>query len=282
MFRWARALSVVLTLTVACTPSANVEQERNALLERDREWSQTAKDPAKFAGFFVADGSIYPPGMPRTTGTEAIQKALTEMGSAPGFALQWTPSKADVRGDLGYTAGTYESTMGGASEKGKYVTIWRKQSDGTWKVSDDIFNADATPAPPASQMAAVGSADLKWGPAPPMFPAGAKAAIVSGDPGQAAPYVIRLQFPAGYKIAPHWHPTDENVTVLSGTIAVGMGDSFDQPGMKDLSAGGYGVIPAQMHHFAMAKTPSTIQVHGMGPFVLTYINAADDPRKPKS
>jgi ketosteroid isomerase-like protein len=282
MFRSVWVLSFVMAFSVACRPSANVEQERNALLQRDREWSQTAKDPAKFATFFAADGSIYPPGMPLITGTEAIQKAFTEMSSAPGFALQWASSNADVSGDLGYTTGTYEMTMGGTPEKGKYVTIWKKQSDGTWKVSNDIFNADAAPAAPASQMAAIASADLKWGPAPPMFSAGAKAAVVSGDPSQAAPYVIRLQMPAGYKIAPHWHPTDENVTVLSGTIAVGMGDTFDQPAMKDLPAGGYGVIPAQMHHFAMAKTPTTIQVHGMGPFVLTYINAADDPRKPKS
>lgn len=84
--------------------------------------------------------------------------------------------------------------------------------------------------------------------------------------------------PAGYKIAPHWHPTDEHVTVLSGTFALGMGEKFDPTALKDLSSGGYGLMPAQMRHFAMAKTAATIQVHGIGPFALSYVNPADDPR----
>jgi quercetin dioxygenase-like cupin family protein len=91
--------------------------------------------------------------------------------------------------------------------------------------------------------------------------------------------VVRLKMPAGYKIAPHWHPTDEHVTVISGTFALGMGEKFDQKTMKDLPAGGYALLPADMRHFALAKTNSTVQVHGMGPFALTYVNPADDPSK---
>jgi hypothetical protein len=85
--------------------------------------------------------------------------------------------------------------------------------------------------------------------------------------------------PAGFKIAPHWHPADEHVTVLSGTFSVGMGEKFDRTVMKDLPAGGYGLLPAEMRHFAMAKTAAAIQVHGTGPFALTYVNPADDPSK---
>lgn len=103
--------------------------------------------------------------------------------------------------------------------------------------------------------------------------------VVSGDPGKVGPFAVRLKMPAGYKIAPHWHPTDEHVTVLSGTLALGMGERFDKAAMKDLPAGAYGLLPAEMRHFAMAKTAAIVQVHGTGPFVLTYVNPADDPSK---
>ena len=121
--------------------------------------------------------------------------------------------------------------------------------------------------------------DVKWGPPPPTLSKGAQLAVVSGNPTTSGPFVIRLNLPAGYKIAPHWHPTDEHVTVLTGSMAIGMGEKFDQAAMKVLPAGSYGMLPAEMRHFAMAKTAATIQVHGMGPFVVNYVNAADDPSK---
>jgi quercetin dioxygenase-like cupin family protein len=122
-------------------------------------------------------------------------------------------------------------------------------------------------------------AELKWGPAPPVFEKGAMMAVVSGDPSKAAPFVVRLKVPAGYKINPHFHPTDENVTVISGTFAVAMGDKFDAAAMKAMPVGSFALMPAQMHHYAMAKTAAVVQVHAVGPFALTYVNAADDPSK---
>jgi len=122
--------------------------------------------------------------------------------------------------------------------------------------------------------------DLKWGDPPPVFEKGAGFTVVSGDPGKDGLYVVRLKMPAGYKIMPHWHPTDEHVTVLSGTFSVGMGEKFDKAAMHDLPAvGGYVLLPAEMRHYAMAKTACVVQVHGMGPFQLTYVNPADDPSK---
>jgi hypothetical protein len=132
------------------------------------------------------------------------------------------------------------------------------------------------PAAPAHVM--VTGPELVWGDTPPALPAGAKMAVLSGNPGASGPFVVRMQAPAGYKIAPHWHPTDENVTVLSGTFAMGMGDTFDEKAMKVLPPGGYAKLPAEMRHYALAKTAVTVQVHGMGPFVLKYVNEADDPR----
>jgi len=121
--------------------------------------------------------------------------------------------------------------------------------------------------------------ELKWGEAPPVFEKGASFTVISGDPGKAGIFVVRLKMPKGYKIAPHWHPTDENVTVVSGTFAVGAGEKFDKATMKNLPAGGYAFLPAEMRHFAMATTAVTVQVEGPGPFVLNYVNPADDPSK---
>lgn len=120
-------------------------------------------------------------------------------------------------------------------------------------------------------------AAVKWGPPPPVFPGGAKFAVIDGDPSAKGLVTVRLQMPAGYKIAPHWHPTDEDITVLSGTLGVGMGDTLDTAHGKTLRAGGFAVAPATMHHYAWTTTGATIQVHLIGPFALTYVNPADDP-----
>lgn len=134
-------------------------------------------------------------------------------------------------------------------------------------------------AKPPAKHAPVTSGDLKWGPAPPSLPAGAEAAVVDGDPTKPGPFVMRAKFPAGYRVSPHWHPTDENLTIISGSFAVGMGDTFDEASTKTLGVGDFVRVPKQMHHYAMAKEATTIQIHGMGPFAITYVNPSDDPRK---
>src|SRR6185436_11127792 len=107
---------------------------------------------------------------------------------------------------------------------------------------------------------AITAGEVKWGPPPPSLSKGAQIAVVSGDPSKSGPFAIRLKFPAGFRVPPHWHPTDEHVTVLSGTIAFGMGEKFDKTAMKVMTAGGYAMMPAEMRHFALAKTAVTLQV----------------------
>ena len=118
--------------------------------------------------------------------------------------------------------------------------------------------------------------DVKWADAA-KFPAGAKMAVLSGDPSKPEPFAIRLKAPANYKIAPHWHSTTENVTIISGAMNVAIGDTFDAAKCKALPAGSYGVIPAKAHHFAYFKDETVVQVNGMGPFDLNWVNPADDP-----
>jgi len=122
------------------------------------------------------------------------------------------------------------------------------------------------------------AAKLSWGPAPPFMPAGAQFALVSGDPGKAGPYEIELSLPAGYIIPPHFHPTDETVSVKSGHFRYGMGDKIDSKSMKVLNTGQSATMPANAHHYASAQGHTVVAVSGTGPFAITYVNPAEDPR----
>jgi quercetin dioxygenase-like cupin family protein len=119
--------------------------------------------------------------------------------------------------------------------------------------------------------------EVKWGAPPPVFPPGAKFAVIAGDPAASALVTVRFEMPAGYAIPPHFHPTDEHVTVLKGSFSLGMGDVIDKAHALTLTAGGYAVAMANMHHYAYTTTGATIQVHMQGPFAITYVNPADDP-----
>ncbi|HEY8257712.1 MAG TPA: cupin domain-containing protein [Gemmatimonadales bacterium] len=114
-------------------------------------------------------------------------------------------------------------------------------------------------------------------PGPPSFPPGSEIAVLQGDPSQSGLYTVRLRFPAGYQLPPHFHPTDENVTVFEGTFLVGMGDAIDLNSVVTLGPGGFITAPAGGHHFAVARGQTIVQVHGEGPFAITYVNPADDP-----
>jgi quercetin dioxygenase-like cupin family protein len=123
---------------------------------------------------------------------------------------------------------------------------------------------------------------LSWGPAPAVFPAGAKMAVLQGDPSGTALFTVRLDMPDGYRIPPHFHPTDEYVTVITGTFLVGMGDSIVPSKTLTLSAGGFITAGANMHHYAIARGHTVVQVHAMGPFALTYVRPTDAPRNAAS
>lgn len=125
--------------------------------------------------------------------------------------------------------------------------------------------------------------EAQWGPAPPLLPAGAQIAVLAGDPGKAAPYTIRLKFPANYTIPAHSHPTDEHVVITSGALTFGMGDHVMKgSGNKTLEAGGFALMPANMNHFALTgSAETTIVLYGTGPVEFKYVNPADDPRNNK-
>lgn len=148
-------------------------------------------------------------------------------------------------------------------------------------VSQRAAGAVAAPSFAAGEPSASRAPDLQWGPAPPVFPAGAEMAVLQGNPGTAGLFTVRLRLPSGYKIAPHTHPTDEHVTVIKGTFLVGMGASVDRTSMLTLHAGGFATALANHPHYAVTEGRTEVQVHAMGPFAMTYVDPADDPRAAK-
>jgi len=143
-----------------------------------------------------------------------------------------------------------------------------------------VYAADKAPAK-AAHPGIYTPKEVTWGAAPPFLPAGVKLAVLEGDPSQAGEYTLRLSMPDGYKIPAHSHPTVENVTVVSGEFHAGMGDKLDRAHALTLPAGSFASLPAKMNHFAWAKGKTVVQVHGTGPFAITYVNPSDDPRNAK-
>ena len=120
--------------------------------------------------------------------------------------------------------------------------------------------------------------DLKWEDSP-ALPKGVKVAILEGPMNEAKPFVARVKLPANAKIAPHTHPAIEHVTVLSGEFAMGMGEKWDDKGLHSLKAGDVMIMQPKTPHYARAKGETVVQIHGVGPWAVNYVNDADDPRK---
>ena len=131
----------------------------------------------------------------------------------------------------------------------------------------------------AQQATILQSEGVKWGPGSPAAPPGAQQSLIVGDPTKEAGYVVRAKFPAGYKVPPHTHPNDENVTVISGMFHIGVGDKFDESKGQAIKPGGFVQIPKGMKHFAWTSQETVIQLHGVGPAGITYVDPKDDPRK---
>ena len=135
-----------------------------------------------------------------------------------------------------------------------------------------------------TQMVALEPSAMQWGETvlpgspKPAFAPGAKVAVLQGMPGTPGPIVVRLKFPANYTIAPHWHSTDEIITVLQGTLYAGMGDKVDREKSLKFPTGGFIAMPAKHHHFAWTKDETIVEIHAESPLDINYVNVADDPR----
>jgi quercetin dioxygenase-like cupin family protein len=139
--------------------------------------------------------------------------------------------------------------------------------------------AQTVPGGPAQHAVVALPDKIAFGPAPAILPPGAQLAVMEGNPAEAGSYTMRLRAPSGYRIPPHFHPAFEHVTVIRGTFKVGMGDKFDPSKMTALPAGAFAALAPGVRHYAQTEGETVIQLHGTGPWTLTYVNPSDDPRQ---
>ena len=146
-------------------------------------------------------------------------------------------------------------------------------------LSAGVAAAQGSPQTSAPHAIVVQPDQVTWGPAPAVLPAGAKLAVLEGNPNEAGPFTMRLLVPDGYRIPPHYHPIVEHVTVVKGTFKVGMGEKYDASALVELPAGTFAALEFGTRHFAEAKGETIVQLHGIGPWALVYVNPADDPSR---
>jgi uncharacterized protein (TIGR02246 family) len=310
MYRAMRtALPVLAAAVAACatTPRVDRASEEQRIRELDRQAQQAvqARDAATFANLYAVDAVHIPSNMPIVRGRDAIRNSWAEAFRMPGMTVQFGPTRVEVSesGDLAYVLGTYRSSAdmpgGRLDDRGNYLVVWKK-IDGEWKAVADagaselpvtthvemmtprrqeaagqIAVAEPPPGPPAHFNVGV----LEWRDGPPSLPPGAKFAVLEGDPAKAGPFTFRLRFPNGYRVPPHFHPVIEHVTVLSGALSIGQGERWDDSKLVRLEPGGFMHMPPGTRHFALATGETVIQLHSIGPWGVTYVNPADDPRK---
>ncbi len=121
--------------------------------------------------------------------------------------------------------------------------------------------------------------NLAWKAGPASLPPGAQMAMLEGDPAKAGPFTMRLILPSNYRVGPHFHPAVEHVSVIKGNFYMGTGKEFKEDAATRIKANGFAVMPVGYAHYAFTRGKTIIQLHGVGPWGITYINDADDPRK---
>jgi len=146
-------------------------------------------------------------------------------------------------------------------------------------ITPALLAAQGSPSQSVPHAIVVMPDQVTWKAAPPSFPAGAQGAVLEGNPAEEGPFTMRLSFPDGYRIPPHFHAGVERVTVIQGTFRVGMGDKFDASAMSALPTGTFAALQPGTRHYAEADGKTIVQLNGIGPWKLTYVNPADDPRK---
>jgi quercetin dioxygenase-like cupin family protein len=138
--------------------------------------------------------------------------------------------------------------------------------------------AAAVPGQAADPHTILTPSEVQWKPGPPFMRPGVQAAVIYGDPSKEGLFVLRLKFPKGYVLSPHMHPVNELVTVISGLSQLGMGEKADQSQAEKLPPGSFFFLPPGMAHYAFFDEETIIQISTIGPWAVTYVNPADDPR----
>ncbi len=145
--------------------------------------------------------------------------------------------------------------------------------------SPPMAEVSMTPVQRSTEGMVLAHANLMgWGAGPAALPAGAQMIVLDGDPTKAEVFTLRLKLPNNYTIQPHYHAQWEHLTIISGVFHIGMGDTFRAGGWNELRAGSFIAMRPGMRHFVHTVGETIVQLHAMGPWSVTYVNPADDPR----
>jgi uncharacterized protein (TIGR02246 family) len=274
---------IAIAIAAAAQTAAGQSKDERAIRALSDQWQRdiATQNIDAIAALQAPDAVLMMSHSPVVNGATAIRGAWGDMIKTPGLVLHWTPTKIEVASptvatEYGTYTESYNTPQGKGTDAGTYITIWHK-INGKWRVAVDEANTSvplpameaAMPPMDPSTMELHSANDLTWkdltGPG---IPPGAKITVLHGDPAGPGGFVLRLQFPDGYQFPAHWHPTGENVTVVSGSLAFGMGNTFDASAMKTYGPGDFAYIPPRMSHFAQAHAATIVQVNGRGPFVI--------------
>ena len=276
------ALIAVAIAAVAHTATAQTRDER-AIRAASNAWQRhiATQNVDSIVGIFTPDAVVLFANSPPMKGSVAIRSSWSDIVKIPAYKVQWTPTRIDVASptratEYGSYTESYDTPTGKATDAGNYITVWHKVN-GKWRVALDA-PVSTTPIPPPtvttppadpSAMEARAASTLTWGDlTAPGFAPGAKIAVLHGNPAGPGGFVLRLQFPDGYQIPVHWHPTGENVTVVSGSVALGMGNAFDANALHAYAPGDFVYLPPNQSHYGQARGATIVQINGRGPFVI--------------
>jgi ketosteroid isomerase-like protein/quercetin dioxygenase-like cupin family protein len=276
------ALVGLAIAAVAQTAASQTRDERAVRVAGDA-WQRyiAQQNVDSIVALFTPDALVLFANAPVMKGSVAIRAGWSDIVKIPAYKVHWTPTRIDVASptvatEYGSYTESYDTPSGKTSDTGNYVAIWHKVN-GKWRVALDA-PVSTTPVPAAgpaappmdpSTMELHAASSLTWGDlTAPGFAPGAKIAVLHGNPGGPGGFVLRLQFPDGYQIPVHWHPTGENVSIVSGSLSFAMGNTFDASALHTYGAGDFAYLPPGQPHYAQAHGTTILQINGRGPFVI--------------
>ena len=288
----ALAAFAPITFPLAASAQTKVDQAKEEAAIRavatEYQAAFNAHDADRLVALHTPDAVVMVSNSPLSSGTGALRASFAEFFKGKP-TLTFTPTKIEVVSptvatDYGTYTLTADTPDGKITDRGNYTTIWHKVG-GKWLIAVDA-PVSTTPMPmPGAAVAGAGAgaaavayapdvrfvahSNISWSDfTPPGFNPGAKLAVINGDPNKPGEYTVRLMFPAGYKFPVHFHPGAENLTVVSGTFQLGMGDTADYSAVKNYTDGDFIYIPPRHAHFGGngASGPTVVQLHGQGPF----------------
>ncbi|GAC1415331.1 MAG: hypothetical protein NVSMB53_13820 [Gemmatimonadaceae bacterium] len=279
----AGVLSGATVLTAVAPTAAGQTRDERAVRAASGAWQRyiVAQNLDSIVALHTPDAVVLFANAPVMKGSSAIRSGWSDIVKLPAFKVHWTPTWIDVAGpkvanEYGTYTESYDTPNGNTRDEGNYVVIWHKVN-GKWRVALDapvstVPIPEAAPvAPPMdpSMMEMHSASSLVWGDltVPGRAP-GAKITVLHGNPGGTGGFVLRLQFPDGYQIPAHWHPNGENLTVISGSLSLGMGNAFDAKALRTYGPGDFMYLPPHQSHYGEAHGATIVQLNGRGPFVI--------------